>query len=357
MLSRTVAGSIPARSVAGASAFAARVSANYTAVRSQSTASSSEEYKGSSNYVSGKQGFAPGFPPPKKWRDSPRPKPAPRLPSDLAAPSAKHGYKPEDEEALLEKNPARVYKQKLKDLRFGYLHEHLVEQQRKRELRKESLEKVRKLHADRREKLRKERIQYETQVRADPLSAENVLNSEGKTLLPNIPGETSHADQHQPDPEQANVKLRDLETGYKLAPPRVSISFPKEANELRAKERANNRKVTEQRRHEEKVQTLMALFHEAESFVHYHNLEKKIFDFTNVLSVSHRTLGELVDDLNKNGGVTTAPEVARRTVELRNTLQGTTGRQGKLGYDGLVNWLDSHPEDAEGIIQVTKEEK
>ncbi|KAI8325759.1 hypothetical protein GQ54DRAFT_249980, partial [Martensiomyces pterosporus] len=322
---------------------------------------SGEEYKGSANYVPGKQGFAPGFPPPKNWRDSPRAKPAPLVPGDLAAPSGKHAYRPESEEAAAAENPARLYKQKMKELRYSYMHGHLVEQQRKRELRKESLAKVRKLHADRREKLRKERILYETQVRADPLSAENVLNAEGKTLLSNIPGEESHADQHQPDADESAgaaaaakkaVKLRDLETGYKLAPPRVSISFPKEANELRAKERANNRKVTEKRRHEEKVQSLMALFHEAESFVHYHNLEKKIFDFTNVLSVSHRTLGELVDDLNKNGGVTTAPEVARRTAELRNTLQGTTGRQGKLGYDGLVKWLDSHPEDAEGITQI-----
>ncbi|KAJ2016937.1 hypothetical protein IWW57_005445, partial [Coemansia sp. S610] len=70
-----------------------------------------------------------------------------------------------------------------------------------------------------------------------------------------------------------------------------------------------------------------------------------------------RTLAEMIDGLNENGGVTTAPEVARRTTELRNTLQGTTGRSSRLGYDGLVQWLDTHPADAEGLIDIAKKKE
>ncbi|KAJ2742986.1 hypothetical protein GGI20_004092 [Coemansia sp. BCRC 34301] len=294
-------------------------------VRYNSTAQST--YGGSSNFVAGKQGYAPGFPPPKNFRDAPRPKPPPKLASDLPAPKASR--------PATGKNAAREYRERLRTLRFAYMHDHLVGQEAKREQRKESLAAARVVQKDRREKLRRERADYETRVRDDPLSSANVMNAEGLTLLGNQDPAGS------PEP-----------VGYRLAPPRVTIAMPEAANALRNNERLRNRREAGRRRHEDNVQALMSLFHEAESFVHYDNLEKKIYDMLNVLAVSQRTLSEMLDDLNKNGGIATSPEVARRTIELRNTLQGTTGRTGRLGHDGLVKWMEDHPAD-----DVTKKEE
>ncbi|KAJ2751429.1 hypothetical protein GGI19_004484 [Coemansia pectinata] len=300
----------------------------------------SSSYGGSANYVPGKQGYAPGFPPPKNSRDAPREKLPPLLASDLPAPKAKS----KDEQAV--GSAARQYREKLRELRFGYMHDHLVGQEAKRKRNEKSLAKAREVQLDRREKLRKERAEYEVQVRDDPLSAANVLNAEGRTLLGNV--DTAGA--------LKEVAASTEPVGYRLAPPRVTISMPEAANAARNSERQRNRRVVGERRHEDNVQALMGLFHEAESFVHYGNLEKKIYEMLNVLAVSQRTLAEMVDDLNKNGGVTSSPEVARRTTELRNTLQGTTGRHGRLGHDGLVQWLDAHPADAEGLIDIEKKE-
>ncbi|KAJ2840783.1 hypothetical protein FBU31_000126 [Coemansia sp. 'formosensis'] len=302
----------------------------------------SSSYGGSANYVAGKQGYAPGFPPPKNFRDAPREKLPPLLASDLPAP------KPRNTDTQTAGNAAKQYRDKLRELRFGYMHDHLVDQEVKREKNKKSLATAREVQRDRREKLRKERAQYEAQVRDDPLSAANVLNAEGRTLLGNVDVVKAPAEEEEKAPIEP--------VGYRLAPPRVTISMPEAANAARSSERQRNRRVAKERRHADNVQALMGLFHEAESFVHYGNLEKKIYEMLNVLAVSQRTLAEMVDDLNKNGGITTSPEVARRTTELRNTLQGTTGRQGRLGHDGLVQWLDTHPADAEGLIDIEKKE-
>ncbi|KAJ2457636.1 hypothetical protein GGF42_002562 [Coemansia sp. RSA 2424] len=309
----------------------------------------SSSYGGSANYVPGKQGYAPGFPPPKNFRDAPREKLPPRLASDLPAPKVSSH--------LLAKqtagNSARQYREKLRELRFGYMHDHLEGQEAKREQRRTSLAAAREVQRDRRDKLRKERADYEAQVRDDPLSAANVLNAEGRTLLSNV-ATVSSEEKAVVDPVAASGSAAGSAepVGYRLAPPRVTIAMPEAANAARNSERLRNRRVAGQRRHEDNVQALMGLFHEAESFVHYGNLEKKIYEVLNVLAVSQRTLAEMVDDLNKNGGVATSPEVARRTVELRNTLQGTTGRTARLGHDGLVQWLDAHPADAEGLISI-----
>lgn len=284
-------------------------------------------YPGSSNYREGKEGFAPGFPPPKGWRDAPRKKPEPQLATDLPPRSAKQTYVPKLSSAA--NNPARQYKMKLRSLRYTYLHDHLVKEEEKREKHQKSLKRAFQIQSERAQRLQQERQEYETKVRADPLSAENVLNAEGKTLLSNIPKEEKSA------------------AGYELAPPRVSISMPKEANEKRQMERTQNRQLTDQRRKEDNVQKMMALFHESEHFVHYKNLDRKVLDAIGISSGSYRSLGELTDTLKSGGGIVTPAESARRTNELRNVLQGAAGSQGKLGYDGLIKWLDNHPEDAE----------
>ncbi|KAJ1949438.1 hypothetical protein EC988_004770, partial [Linderina pennispora] len=164
--------------------------------RAESTDAASSEYQGSKNYVPGKQGYAPGFPPPRNWPAEPREPPKPQLASDLAVPTTKKQI--DSRSSNPEQNATRLYKQKLREMRFSYQYDHLVKQQAKREQQEESLERVKRYQANRKEKLRQEWIEYDTKVRSDPLSAENVLNSEGKTLLSNIPGEESHADQHQP---------------------------------------------------------------------------------------------------------------------------------------------------------------
>ncbi|KAJ2898220.1 hypothetical protein GGI21_001165 [Coemansia aciculifera] len=293
-------------------------------------------YGGSANYVPGKQGYAPGFPPPKNFSDAPRAKLPPKLASDLPAPKLSY-----EDKMTAKSNAARQYREKLRALRYGYMHDHLEGQEVKREKRKESLAAAREVQRDRREKLRKEREEYETNVRDDPLSAANVLNADGLTLLGNV---AAPVDSVSTKTEENSAAEGSADVGYRLAPPRVTISMPVAANAARANERQRNRSVAAQRRHSDNVQALMGLFHEAESFVHYGNLENKIYEVLNVLAVSQRTLAEMVEDLNKNGGIATSPETARRTNELRNTLQGTTGRVGRLGYDGLTQWVDSHPD-------------
>ncbi|KAJ1934628.1 hypothetical protein FBU59_005639, partial [Linderina macrospora] len=190
--------------------------------RAESTDAATSEYKGSKNYIPGKQGYAPGFPPPKNWPAEPRTPPAPKLASDLPTPSSAKKQTTSNS-SNPEQNATRLYKQRLREMRFAYQYDHLVSQQQKREQQKESLERVKKYQADRKEKLRREWIEYDTKVRADPLSAENVLNSEGKTLLSNIPGEESTTDQHQPDEvaeTPSPVVAKPGKPGYRLAPPR-----------------------------------------------------------------------------------------------------------------------------------------
>ncbi|KAJ1664091.1 hypothetical protein IW140_004304 [Coemansia sp. RSA 1813] len=288
-----------------------------------------DEYKGSSNYVPGKQGYAPGFPPPKKWRDAVKPKPAPKLPTDLPAPSPKQNKVPTNTKSA--NDALRQYRQKLRQKRYSYMHENLVTEQRKRETRQESREKAHKLVEERRQKLIKERNEYIEKLRADPMSTENVLNAEGRTLMPNLPEEAQNGDGKKP-------RLHTLEPGYKLQPPRVSVSIPREANELRNKERVKNRNLTREQQHETRMQALMTLYHESASFVHYGNLNKMVHQCVDVLAISQPSLTEMTDNLNDNGGVITGAESARRTIEMRNMLQGTAGRQSKVGYEGLLRW-------------------
>ncbi|KAJ1643757.1 hypothetical protein J3B02_003836 [Coemansia erecta] len=302
--------------------------------RLQSTDSTASSFKGSENYVPGKQGYAPGFPPPKNWRAEPRKKPEPLKASDLPAP------KPPVVRA--KPTAATDYRQKMRELRHEYLRDHLVAQEEKRETQKKTLAYMRQVHAERKEKIQREREIYESQVRSDPLSAENVLNAEGLTLLGNVP--------EQQNQQQQNQQQTMEQPGFELKPPRVSISMPAEANRLRDEERRRNRHLAKQYRHEDNVQAMMTLFHDAEGFTNYENLNGKITEFLEVLAPSSRGLAEMVDELNRNGGHATNQDISERTSELRNMLLGTTGKQGRLGYDGLVRWLDSHPEDADGII-------
>ncbi|KAJ2306226.1 hypothetical protein IWW55_001553 [Coemansia sp. RSA 2706] len=302
-------------------------------VRSVSTAAA--EYPGSSNYVPGKQGYAPGFPPPKNWRPEVRPKPELKTPSDVPPPSPKQTTAPNTASAA--RDAARIYKQKLRTARYAYYLESLDHEVKRAEARVAKHEQAQRLNLERRAKLLKERQEYEANVRADPLSAENVLNAEGKTLLRTIPDV----------PEDGS--------GYKLAPPQVSIAMPREANEARAQERTRNRTLTQQARHEAKVQALMTLFHEAKAFVHYENLDQKVHAFIDSASFPNRSLAEMVDVLYKSNGIVSPPEITWRTQELQNTLQGTTGSNGNLGYDGLVKWLDSHPEDNDGISKIDED--
>ncbi|KAJ1839241.1 hypothetical protein LPJ73_006827, partial [Coemansia sp. RSA 2703] len=229
--------------------FAVRASKSRVFAVGRRYQSSDSDYKGSANYIPGKQGYAPGFPPPKNWRDVPRPKPDPMLASDLPVPK-----RPSSEAAAAraeKQNASGTFRQRMRELRHSYLHDHLVNEQTKREERKESLARTREIQAEQREKIRKERLVYQTQVQADPLSAENVLNAEGLTLLGNIP---------QPAARDIN------DPGYKLAPPRVSISIPEEANKIRNQERKENRQLMTQHRHEDNVQAMMTLFHAAEKY-------------------------------------------------------------------------------------------
>ncbi|KAJ1801648.1 hypothetical protein LPJ59_000137 [Coemansia sp. RSA 2399] len=293
------------------------------------------EYKGSSNYVPGKQGYAPGFPPPKKWRDAVKP-PLPVMePKDLPPPSPKQSNVPKNPKSA--NDALRLYRQKLRQQRYVYMHESLVTEQRKRVQRQASHELSRKFVEERRQKLIIERNEFIEKLRADPLSTENVLNAEGRTLMANLPEEVAKQ-RSAGDNDDKKPRLHTLKPGYKLKPPRVSMSIPQEANELRNKERVRNRSMSRESQHESRMQMLMALYHESESFVHYGNLNRMVNRCVDVLNISQQSLEEMTDNLNSNGGVVTGAEAARRTTEMRNMLQGTAGRQGKIGYDGLLKW-------------------
>ncbi|KAJ2354942.1 hypothetical protein GGF43_002973, partial [Coemansia sp. RSA 2618] len=80
--------------------------------RSMSTASS--EYAGSKNYVPGKQGYAPGFPPPKTWPAEPRPRPEAKKSKDVPPPSAKQTKVPRQASAA--RDAGRLYNQKMREV-------------------------------------------------------------------------------------------------------------------------------------------------------------------------------------------------------------------------------------------------
>ncbi|KAJ2699648.1 hypothetical protein H4R19_005522, partial [Coemansia spiralis] len=70
-----------------------------------------------------------------------------------------------------------------------------------------------------------------------------------------------------------------------------------------------------------------------------------IGQFMDSVSFPSRTLAEMFEVVQRSGGTVSPGEVAARTDELRNTLQGTAGRHNSLGYAGLVQWLNEHPDD------------
>ncbi|KAJ2558888.1 hypothetical protein EV175_000592 [Coemansia sp. RSA 1933] len=312
----------------GASSLTVRAASTQSSAR-PATVCPPEEYKGSQNFIAGKQGFAPGFPPPKKWRDAVKPKLPPMEPKDLPAPSQKQHSVPKNPKFA--NDALRQYRQKLRQRRYGYMHESLVNEERKREQRKESHLRSVEIVMDRRRKLIAEHNEYIEKVRSDPMSSENVLNVEGRTLVPHLHDKDDQIMQKQP-------RLHTLEPGYKLRPPSVSVVLPREANEQRSAERERNRSLSREQQHERRMQTLMALYHESESFVHYGNLNKMVLRCMGAMATSHQSLAEMTDSLNENGGIITGSEAARRSIEMRNALQGTAGRQGKIGLDGLLKW-------------------
>ncbi|KAJ2769255.1 hypothetical protein IWQ56_002623 [Coemansia nantahalensis] len=310
-----------ARSAALRAARSGLVRQSSTAAAAAAEATGSD-YPGSENYRPGKEGYAPGFPPPKGWLAAPRPKPAQLRERDLPAASPQQTHVPAA--AAAARDAGRLYRQKLRELRYGYYREHVAAQEAKRERDARKHGQMLVVVREQKARLKRERKEYEERVLADPLSAANVMNAEGKTVLGSL----------------------DAGRGYRLAPPRVSVLHPAEANAERREERARNRRLAGQRQHESNVQAMMTLLHEAASFVHYGNIDHKIMQFMDSVSFPSRSLNEMFDLVDRSGGVVSPAETAARTDELRNTLQGTTGRHGRLGYDGLVKWLDEHPEDA-----------
>ncbi|KAJ2777144.1 hypothetical protein H4R18_005298 [Coemansia javaensis] len=327
-----------------ASGLAWRLGARWSSSTSSSTSSSAGgseaaaavsagEYPGSKNFRPGKEGYAPGFPPPRGWSGEPKgwKSRAERRAEEesgaaariaVPAPSAKQTHVPDAARAAAD--AGRLYRQKMREMRYEYFRESVARGEAKRAADAQKRAEMLVLVRERRDRLKRERREYEDKVLADPLSAANVMNAEGKTVLGNVV---------------------DGEPGYALEPPRVAVLQPAEANEQRRQERARNRRLAAERRHEAKIQDLMALFHEAESFVHYDNIDHKIMQFMDSVSFPSRSLAEMFELAQKSGGTVLPAEIAARTDELRNTLQGTAGPQNRLGYDGLVRWLDAHPED------------
>ncbi|KAJ2807576.1 hypothetical protein H4R20_001231, partial [Coemansia guatemalensis] len=210
-------------------------------------------YPGSKNYKPGKQGYAPGFPPPKNWSAEPRENLEALRSSDLPEASPKQTYVPKRPTAA--KDAQRLYNQKMREMRYQYQHSNLVQKEERQKQVARRWEELQVIERERREQLRKQRADYEANVKEDPLSAENVLNPEGTTLLSNV----TDAPPADHEPKRVRRSKQTTEEGYQLEPPRVTVLVPREENEQRAAERQRNRELFAQRQHEEHVQMLMKL--------------------------------------------------------------------------------------------------
>ncbi|KAJ1673706.1 hypothetical protein EV182_004719, partial [Spiromyces aspiralis] len=134
---------------------------------------------------------------------------------------------PQQQEKLdKDTDPRRLFKQSMNKMRYQYMA-NAVKQAQDREASRER--KLQEAVAKQRIAAAKERALRETytrNVKNDPLSSYNVLNSDGISVMPNAEAASSG-----PKPSlKVNPKPEDIQVDAPLQPPRVSIKIDPEAD-------------------------------------------------------------------------------------------------------------------------------
>ncbi|KAJ1921159.1 hypothetical protein H4219_000757 [Mycoemilia scoparia] len=316
--------------------------------RSVSTETSSGESWVDPEYIPGKQGYMPGFAPPVRKLKNLKPKKKEEIPVELPKPSAFQSN-------VLPKtaNSKRLYKQAMKRMRYEFrLNSVRLEQERK-ERREKSFKEGLEREKKKVEARRAQREIYNRNIRNDPLSAYNVLNPEGMTTLPNLrraennseAAANTDSDNSVQNKTETLVKSKSpLDVDSPLKPPRVTVLVDTKAIEERRRERFSNHKELLDRKHEERLELLMKLYHHSKSFVTYENLEQAIKDFhigTN--AILQQSIQDLVQDFEDAGGVVGSREIGDRTLQLKHALDGTSGKSAQhLGVQGLKSWIETN---------------
>ncbi|OMH79932.1 hypothetical protein AX774_g6646 [Zancudomyces culisetae] len=325
------------------------------------------ESNGDSYFIPGKRGYSPQFSPPKGCLAVPKAKKPLKQPEQLP-PSKLENYQLSEKE----RGTKAGYKKEMKKLRYQYYKEFVANEAIKDKNAKQTL----KLEAEEKRKAREKRIEeqreYFEKVLKDPYSPFNVLNPEGTTILSKIPDKNLQekakvSSENVANSESGSTKQSEnLETSVvgtntkdvlveskevedillkrsKLRPPRVTVEYPEEENriakQLRKQRRDNFEREVSQRRQE----LLLELYHEAENFITYENMEEKISEFFSGSElVDFYDLPTLLDNLSTNGGVLTSTESAKRDMDFENALDGTVGPRHGVGLSDVLEYKKNH---------------
>ncbi|PVV00562.1 hypothetical protein BB560_005052 [Smittium megazygosporum] len=306
-----------------------------------------------SYFIPGVRGYSPEFPPPKNWNPVPKPKKALKKSEDLPPPSA-FQKKELDPKTVL---PRTLYRQKLTRLRYKYYKEYLENMTKKEELRlkKEKVEK------EAREKKEEERVrktqEYIEKVISDPFSPYNVLNPQGTTVLsniethPNTPNSSSEGTSAVSNDSQSadspSARARDdekdilLKPFEKVRPPRVTVSYPVEENELAKKIRAERRVEFEESVKTKKLETLVELFYETSSFVTYKNLDSKVEEFFKSNGLGFPFWSTMESNSHSENTFFNSREALSRKTLLSNVLNETSGPNQLAGLNYILEFSEN----------------
>ncbi|KAG0243717.1 hypothetical protein BGW41_001590 [Actinomortierella wolfii] len=248
----------------------------------------------SENYRPGKEGFAPGIPHPRGSSAAPLPPPEPRTVDDLPNMSKKHDYKAHG-------TPKQQYEYEMTKLRHEFQRDHLKDEAKSRakqaERRKRSLEAL---------QARQEADRIENRKR---LEFERLMHPQGYGT-------------------GAERKQRVMEF----------VAARKE-------KRLANFRQREEQQSEERLDHLIRLYHAAEDFVTYENLDRKVNEFyEQSLSLGPQLYTERVSDMVRNvadnGGVVSSQDLVKREQDLKDALDGTV-LGGKIGYESAKAKMES----------------
>ncbi|KAF9579814.1 hypothetical protein BGW38_003776 [Lunasporangiospora selenospora] len=278
-----------------------RTRLSYTQLRCLSTAPNPSVNRSvdepSSNYRRGKEGYAPGMPHPPGSSASPMPPPAPRSAASLPEMSKKHGRKANG-------SSSQKFEYKMTQLRHQYQKEHLKSQDAERaEMQKQRKGALRRLQgrqaADREENER--RLAFEKLMQP----------KEGMAALSG---------------PQRQAQVQEFVRARKV-------------------QREENYRQVEEAKSQERLDAMVRLYHEAESFVTMENLDAKIHEFYETgLTLQSRVyipgVSDLVADVMENGGQVSYSELLKREQELKDALEGTVSG-GKVGAETAKASVDA----------------
>ncbi|KAI1308416.1 hypothetical protein EDD11_004306 [Mortierella claussenii] len=248
----------------------------------------------SANYRPGKEGFAPGMPHPPGSSASPLPEPAPRTVESLPEMSKRHEIK------ASRGDPVQKYKLEMTKLRHAYQRQHLEGQSAKRaETERQRGGALRRL-----------------QHRQAEDRAENERRLSFERLMQPMEGPMTRA----VSGEERKAKV---------------IEFVKER---KVRRQANYQQVQDLAS-EKRMDALIRLYHQADSFVTMENLDDKVNEFyeTGLMMQSKvytPTVPDMVLDVMENGGQVSLPNLLKREQDLRDVLDGTVAG-GKVGVESV----------------------